>query len=219
MESVRTPKGPRQRILLNLGHLDLPPEDWKALANRIEEIISAQASFIPPPPHIESLAGYYAQLLRQKEMRAIPTEEEAEWERVDLKSLSQGEFRTIGGEAVAYDAFKSLGLPRILAGLGLAKGHIHQAALLIIGRLLHPSSERETAIWAKEISALSELIWVEFRHLSNNALYRLSDELVRHREEIENRLTERERESFGLGEKIILYDLTNTYLEGSAHES
>jgi len=219
MESIRTPKGPRQRILLNLGPLDLPTEDWKALANRIEEIISAQASFIPPPPHIESLAEHYAQLLRQKEMRAIPAKEEAEWERVNLNSLSQGELRTIGGEAVAYDAFKNLGFPRILAGLGLTEEHIHQAALLIIGRLLHPSSERETAIWVKEISALGELLGADFRHLSNNALYRLSDELVRHREEIENLLAKRERESFGLEEKIILYDLTNTYLEGSAHES
>lgn len=219
MESIRTPKGPRQRILLNLGHLELPPEDWKTLANRIEEIVSNQVSFFPPAPHIESLAQYYAQLLRQKEMQAIPTAEEAEWERVNLKSLSQGEFRTIGGEAVAYDAFKSLGLPEILAGLGLTEDHIHQAALLIIGRLLHPSSERETALWAKEISALGELLGVEFRRLSNNALYRLSDELVRHRDEIENLLAGRERESFGLGEKIILYDLTNTYLTGRAHES
>src|SRR3972149_11605874 len=104
MESIRTPKGPRQRIILNLGQLDLPPEDWKTLANRIEEIVSNQVSFFPPAPQIESLAGYYAQFLRQKEMRAIPTEEKAEWERVNLKSLSQGECRTIGGEAVAYDA-------------------------------------------------------------------------------------------------------------------
>lgn len=219
MESIRTPKGPRQRILLNLGHLDLPPEDWKTLANRIEEIVSNQVSFFPPAPHIESLAQYHAQVLRQKEMRAIPAAEEAEWERVNLKSLSQNEFRTIGGEAVAYNAFKGLGFPRILAGLGLSEEHIHQASLLIIGRLLHPSSERETAIWAKELSALGELLGADFRHLSNNALYRLSDELVRHRDEIENRLAERERESFGLEEKIILYDLTNTYLEGSAHES
>ena len=219
MESVRTPKGPRQRILLNLGHLDLPPEDWKSLANRIEEIVSAQASFLPPPPHIESLAQYYAQLLRQKEMKSIPTPAEHDWERVDLNSLSQGEFRTLGGEAVAYDAFKRLGLPEILAGLGLTAEQIQQAALLIIGRLLHPSSERETAIWVKEISALGELLGADFRRLSNNALYRLSDELVKRREEIENRLAGRERESFSLKEKIILYDLTNTYLEGRAHES
>jgi Transposase DDE domain. len=42
---------------------------------------------------------------------------------------------------------------------------------------------------------------------------------VGQRKEIEKRLSEREREVFCLGEKIILYDLTNTYLTGSAHES
>ena len=219
MESVRTPKGPRQRVLLNLGRLEIPAAEWKTLANRIEEILYAQASFVPPPPHIESLAQHYAHLLRQKEMQSIPTPQEADWETVDLNSLSQGEFRTIGGEAVAHKAFKRLGLPQILAQLGLNEEQIHQAALLIIGRLLHPSSERETALWGKELSALDELLGADFGHLSNNALYRLSDELVKHRDGIENLLAQRERESLGLGEKIILYDLTNTYLEGRGEES
>lgn len=219
MESVRTPKGPRQRVLLNLGHLELPSADWKTLANRIEEIVLAQTSFLPPPPHIESLAQHYARLLRQKEMQSIPAREEADWQTVDLNSLSQGEFRTIGGEAVALAAFKRLGLSEILAKVGLTKGQVDQATLLIVGRLLHPGSERETALWGKDVSALGELLNAEFQHLSNNALYRLSDELVSHREEIENRLAQRERETLGLGEKIILYDLTNTYLTGRAHES
>lgn len=219
MESVRTPQGPRQRVILNLGHLEIPPTEWKSLANRIEEILYAQASFLPPPPHIESLAQHYAQMLRQKEMQSIPTPEEHNWETVDLNSLSQGEFRTIGGEAVGHAAFKRLGLPEILAQLGLNEEQIHQAALLVIGRLLHPGSERETALWVNDISALGELLGADFQRLSNNALYRLSDELVKRREKIENLLAQRERENFGLGERVILYDLTNTYLEGSAHES
>ena len=123
MESVRTPKGPRQRVLLNLGHLELPASEWKTLANRIEEIVYAQASFILPPPHIESLAQHYALMLRQKEMRSIPEPHEAAWETVDLNSLSQGEFRSIGGEAVANESFRRLGFPEILAGLGLTTDH------------------------------------------------------------------------------------------------
>ena len=39
MKSVRTPRGPRHRKILNLGKLLLAKEDWKTLANRIEEII------------------------------------------------------------------------------------------------------------------------------------------------------------------------------------
>jgi transposase len=219
MESIRTPKGPRQRVLLNLGYLDLPSADWKTLANRIEEILSAQTSFLAPSSQIEDLAQHYARMLRQKEMMSIPAPQEANWEKVDLNSLSQGEFRSLGGEAVAYDAFQRLGLPEILTHLSFSDEQIRQAALLIIGRMLHPASERETAIWGQEISALSELLGADFQRLSNNALYRLSDELVRHREEIENLLVKKEREVFGMGEKIILYDLTNTYLTGRGHES
>ena len=219
MEAVRTPRGPRQHIVINLGRLDIPKEDWKTLANRIQEILSGQTSFLSPAPHIESLAQHYAGLLRQKEMQSIPLPQESEWEKVDLSSLSQGEFRTIGGEAVAYDAFNRLGIAEMLAQLGFKEEQIHQAALLIIGRLLHPSSERETAMWGKELSALDELLGADFEHLSNNALYRISDELVQHRDDIENLLAQRERETLGLGEKIILYDLTNTYLAGRAHES
>ena len=46
-------------------------------------------------------------------------------------------------------------------------------------------------------------------------LYRTCDRLVAEKEAIEQSLVERERELFGLGEKIILYDLTNTYFEGN----
>jgi len=50
-------------------------------------------------------------------------------------------------------------------------------------------------------------------------LYRVSDRLVDHRDEIERRLAQKELGLFHLGEKIILYDLTNAYLTGRAHES
>ena len=221
VEAVRTPNGPRHRTLLNLGTLDIPKEEWKTLANRIEEILTGQQSLFAAPPHVESLASHYAQMLRRKEMQSVPSppEQQPDWETVDLGSLSQGEPRTIGGEAVAYYAWGRLGLPQILSDLGFTREEIDRTALLAAGRLLHPASEKETALWAREFSALDELLGVDFQHLSNNALYRLSDKLVGQRKEIEKRLSEREREVFCLGEKIILYDLTNTYLTGSAHES
>lgn len=221
MESVRTPKGPRQRILLNLGQLDLPRSDWKALANRIEEVLLGQESFLPPPPQIEGLAQHYAQLLRRKEMYSLPVpeKEEADWQRVDLNSLAEGESRSIGGEAVAQAFWKRLEFPQILSDMGLGQEEIDKAALLVIGRLLHPASERGTALWGKRMSALGELLGADFEHLGNNSLYRVSDRVVEHRDEIERELAQRERGLFQLGEKIVLYDLTNSYLTGRAHES
>ena len=56
MEAVRTPKGPRQRIVLNLGQFEVPRDQWKVLADRIEQVLSGQRSLWPVDESIESLA-------------------------------------------------------------------------------------------------------------------------------------------------------------------
>ena len=61
VDSIRTERGPRQRVILNLGvDFDLPKEQWKDLANCIEEIITGQKSLIDYPKAIRSLARRYA---------------------------------------------------------------------------------------------------------------------------------------------------------------
>ena len=221
VESVRTPHGPRQRTLLNLGTLDIETNEWKTLANRIEEIFTGQNTFHKPSEQIEELAQYFADLLRKKEIDSAPIEQEgqSDWENVDLNSLTTGECRTIGGEAIALAAVNELKLSQILKSLGFNQDQIYKALLLIIGRLLHPASERRTALWGKDISALGELLGTDFHHLSNNALYRISDLLIDHQAEIETNLAKQSKNLFQLSEKIVLYDLTNTYLEGPGLES
>jgi len=50
VESMRTAKGPRQRTLLYLGsQIELPEGDYKLLAQRIEDIIVGQSTFIAIP--------------------------------------------------------------------------------------------------------------------------------------------------------------------------
>lgn len=223
MESVRTARGPRQRIVLNLGRLELAREEWKALANRIEEILTGQQRLQNPAPSTEELAQHYARLIRRKEMQSIPAAPldavGKDMETVDLNSITHEEVRTIGGEAIGWWAFKELGIDRILSGLGFNEQQAQWAALLILGRLLHPGSERETALWGKEMSGLSEILETDFERLSNNALYRISDALLSKKDEIEKELVHKERSLFGLGEKIILYDLTNTYFCGTGAQS
>jgi transposase len=220
MESIRTPRGPRQRTILNLGILDIPREEWKVLANRIEEVVTGQGSFLSPSPRIEVLAQHYAGMLQQKEMASVPVASlEPAWETVDLNSLHTSVFRTIGGEIAGKWAFEKLGFPGLLGGMGMNRKEIDQVALLVIGRLLHPASERETAFWGQHISALGDLLGADYGHLSHNAIYRISDRLCLKRDHIEAMLAEHEREAYGLKEKIILYDLTNTYLAGSGKRS
>ena len=52
IRSVRTPAGPRQRVELNLGILDVPREKWKELANAIESCIHNQPSLFLTDPKI-----------------------------------------------------------------------------------------------------------------------------------------------------------------------
>jgi len=106
-----------------------------------------------------------------------------------------------------------------LKELDFKEDEIVRAKVLILGKLINPGSECKIYEWFKEFSGISELLGIAVDDISLSGLYRISDKLLEHKEEIESRLVERERELFGLGEKILLYDLTNTYFEGIIKDS
>ncbi len=86
---------------------------------------------------------------------------------------------------------------------------------MVLGRLVSPASEHATPAWVRR-TALDELMGADFRRLSEDPLYRVSDALLRHRERLESRLHERECTLFGIGDTVLLYDLASTYFEGQA---
>ena len=224
IEAYRTPKGPRQRILLNLGKLDLDDRERKFLADRIEQLITGQLPLIKPPEKIERLARKFAselrkEIVREEDKSVEKEKEEPHWETVDINSVEASEVRTIGGELIGLWAYDKLGLSEILFELGFSKKEIIRAKLLILGKLLNPGSELEIHNWFQRISGFDELVGIKEAEVSLSSLYRISDKLEAHKDEIEKALVERARKLFGLGEKLILYDLTNTYFEGSLRES
>jgi hypothetical protein len=223
MESYRTNKGPRHRTVLNLGVLDLPKDQWKSLADRIEEKVLGQKSIFPIDDHIEALATHYSNLIIQKGLVITPNnqikKEEPEYETIDINSVSNSKIRTIGAEHVGLSMFKELELDKLFLELGFSKEQINLAALSIIGRLVYPASERRTRIWARNISGIDELLDADFTHLSNNALYRILDMQLSFKERIEKHLRKKECSLFSLKENIILYDLTNTCFEGGGKKN
>lgn len=218
VESFRTEKGPRQRVLLDMGKLTLPKDKWKILANRIEEILSRQQSLIPVEDEIEALAVHYSTLLVNKTLteRSEEKSPQADFEEVNVNSVKTSNLRSIGGEYIAYEMFKKLGFIELLSQLGFREKQIKIALLLIIGRMLYPASELATYKWAKNLSAIAELLDLDMAGVSHNYLYRVSDLLISRQDEIEAHFRQAERSLFGLKENIILYDLTNTYFESSA---
>jgi len=213
VESIRTENGVRQKLLLSLGRLPISEKKWQGLTKRIEAIIQGQQSFIKQAPEIEKLANKFARQFIEKHAIDIETND---FETVDIHSLQNHRVRHIGGEHLGVSFFKKLHLDQCLKACGFSKRQIEIAMLLIIGRLVHPGSERHLHGWAQHLSGLDELINTDFTRLSLNSLYKVTDLLYDHKDEIEAHLRVRENDLFSLNETIILYDLTNTYFEGRA---
>jgi len=218
VDSVRTERGPRQRTVLNLGaDFKLPKEHWKELANCIEEIVTEQQTIFEYPKKIRTLAEQYARRIIRKQASVIDEEKPGppDYARVDLNSINNEYPRTAGAEHVVYETIKLLEIDKKLGELGLKPVDIAAVIGVLCGRMIVPGSERSTHYWLQHISALGELIDFDFSLVTLDRLYKASDHLLKHKEKIEAHLRNVEIEMFGLEERIILYDLTNTFFEGT----
>jgi hypothetical protein len=122
--------------------------------------------------------------------------------------------RTIGPEYAALSQMNEYSFDNILKLEGFDSKQITYAKMLIIGRMTHPASERETTRWLKESSGLMELLDTDI-NVYDNALHRTAALLWEKHEEIEEHLSNKAKGLFSLDENVILYDLTNTYFAGS----
>ena len=229
--SERTGKQVRQITLLNLGRLfDLPQDDWPRLCARIEALLAGQAGMLRESEVIETLAQRYAARLivaaPEPAPPAVPSAPSGSpaksaasdpvFAEVDVTSLQLIQPRSAGVEAAGLAAMDWLGIDPILTDLGF--NGIQRAAVAgsLIGRMAAPGSELATWRWLGERSALGELLGVNFDTMPLMQLYRTSDLLIRHRDKIEEALFGRIQDLFGLPVTVTLYDLTNTYFEGTA---
>ena len=124
--------------------------------------------------------------------------------------------RTIGVETIAYETFKELGLETKLEELGFSKRQIQVAAAVIIGRLADPGSELATYHWLKNESGLDEVMQTNFQKLALRKVYEIGDLLLAKKKVLEDFLETKEKDLFNIQDRILLYDLTNTYFHGSA---
>ncbi|HET6454280.1 MAG TPA: IS1634 family transposase [Armatimonadota bacterium] len=207
VESIMTEKGPRQRALCSLGDLGpRPREEWIALAHKIQDALSGQASLLDSEP--------------DGEVRAIAEKVRARGQRsaggsvsIQVDQVRTGKLRLLGPLQVARHFYAQLDLDRILAEAKLSRRARQLTEVMVLGRLICPSSERATADWVSR-TALVDLLEADLESLHESSLYRNMDRLYGRREAIERALAEREKSLFELEETIFMYDLTSTYFEG-----
>ncbi len=213
IESVRTENGPRQRLILNLGKIDIPKDKYKELANCIESVMTGQEILFSSDPIIEEQARIAVKKINENAINEPNDDKTENFIPVDVNSVDHSETRSFGAEFVCHEMWNQLEFNKILTESNIPETVIPIIEALVIGRLVAPSSERETHYWAEKISSIFELTKPAKRR-SLNSFYRAGDRLFAIKDSLEQHLSIKEKELFDLKEKILLMDLTNTYFEG-----
>jgi len=213
VESVQTPKGPRQKSVCSLGDLSpRPREEWLSLTRKIEDALLGQERLVD---HGDAEVAAIVDQVRERRENTLPPRPSASAEliTVDPSRVTTEQHREAGPIHVGYQFWQRLSLDRILYDCGLPETVRQLACAMVLNRLIAPASEHAMPDWMRR-TALVDILDVDFEGVDDNRLYRVLDKLYPHRATIEAALVQRERSLFNLDTTVYLYDITSTYFEG-----
>ena len=224
-ESYRIGDNVRHRNLLSLGKLDeLSSErEFKMLADRIEALFLGQPLLFQDttPDSVEVLAQKFYSQLRQKKIAQIISDSpddmslsEDDKTLIKLKTLAHLQVLETGAEWLCLQGLQQLGLPEFFKKQGWDEKQINTCLTHIISKAVFPASEHKTAQWIEDNSAIKELLFSSPVNITRYQLYSSGIKLFKEKEALEAYLSHKTNELFDIEDKIILYDLTNTYFEG-----
>lgn len=205
-ETIRTAKGPRQRVVATLGKLD----DEEVRSGGWEDIESL-------------LRGGPSRRGQQMDLGGRQGPEPVRWEKVDVGAVSVERVREFGEVYLPLALWRRLGLGELLEEL-IEPGRemvnwSTVASVLVAARFCAQRSELGIAEGWYESTALEDLLGVEKTQINDDRLYRGLDVLGRHKEKLCAHLIERYRDWFGVRMEFLLYDVTSTFFEGQADKN
>jgi len=143
-----------------------------------------------------------------------PTKNGKDLQLIDLNSIRNKDVREVGAEWLSFQAISQLQIVPFLESLGWSEDQVKLAQTHIISRAVYPASELETTRWIRENSAVCEITGFDIEQITKDRLYAITRKLYSEKEALEQHLSVRTNELFDIQDKIVLYDLTNTYFEG-----
>ena len=138
---------------------------------------------------------------------------------VKVDTIQHKEAREIGTEWLCAHTWNQLKLTDMFTFIGWSEEQIQLAMTQVISRAVYPGSELATGKWIKGNSAICDITGYDANKISKDKLYQSALDLYKHKAIIEKHLSTTTNELFDLQDRIILYDLTNTYFEGSKTNS
>jgi transposase len=212
VESVQTPKGPRQKTICSLGDLGpRPREEWLSLARKIEDALLGQGRLVDQG---DAEVDAILRQVRERRQKAPPQPAGGgQLITVDPSRVTTEQHREAGPVHVGFQFWQRLDLDRILHDCGLPETLRQLACAMVLNRLIAPASEHAMPAWIRR-TALIDILDADLDGVDDDRLYRVLDKLYPHRATIEAALVQRERSLFNLDTTVYLYDLTSTYFEG-----
>jgi transposase len=205
VESVRTARGPRQRIVATLGKLPGLDDDERAGWEEITRLLDGC-------PRSTEQADLFCE-----------TPDPPDWATVNLSGVRVERVREFGKVYLALALWRRLGLHDFFqehARYGREQvDWATVACILSLGRFCMQSSELALVEGWFENTALDDLLGVNIADIYDNRLYRGLDALLPLREDLFGHLRERYRSMFGSRFEFLLYDVTSTYFEGQCERN
>jgi transposase len=205
VETVRTANGPRQRTLCYLGELNGSAQArWLKSVEVFNEQGEAQQLKLFPS-HVE-----------------VP-DDDPQVARVLVNRVRLERTRQFGACFLGWELWKHLKLDHFFEQAvdddpaDVAWSRV--AAVLAINRLCAPGSELAVEERWYPATALDDLLEIEEGKINDTRLYRCLDRILPHKTKLEQHLKQRYGELFGAEFDVLLYDLTSTYVEGTAEKN
>lgn len=196
VESHRTARGVRQRVVAYLGDL-----------NEADRVGVARAAAIATGQQVDDSPTFF------DDGSPSPRHVQIDTQQIQVENL-----RGFGGEWLALRLIDQLGLrtflrEKIEPGRERIPWHL-MSLVLVVMRLLEPSSELRIAEHLFDRSALDALLGIDPARVNDDRLYRALDKLLPHKDALQKHLKNRLGELFDLKYDLLLYDVTSTYFEG-----
>jgi transposase len=201
VESVRTARGPRQRIVATIGKQPGLDKEERIGWEEIKRIIDGK------PISQQDLFEEY--------------DDPPSWATVNISKVSVERLRHFGDVYLGVLLWNKLGFA------GFCKEEIKKgkeeipwsimASILVLARFCAPSSELQIAESWYEKTALDDLLGIPADKVNDDRLYRALDALLPHKDALCRHLQKRYGEMFGATFDFLFYDITSTYFEGSTY--
>jgi len=210
----------RQRTLLSVGFMnELSGDQIDQVQKGINDRITGQTRLFNDHLVENYVEHIYQRLIHEKKIENLQKDTGKDYETIDINTLKNKNVREVGSEWMALQVVKQLGIDSFLKNRHWEDEDISLALSHIVSRAIFPASELKTVRFMQDNSSICELTGYDVNKLTKDDLYQISKKLYKEKDSLEKHLSKTTNELFDLQDKIILYDLTNTYFEGEKRKS